>query len=71
MWHTIVTILFYMKLNICDKKTLVWKSMIKFNVYGSVHSKYILIYIQQDAMLHSLLYPETDLHISGGTTRNM
>jgi len=28
----------------------------------------ILIYIQQDAMLHSLFYLETALHISGGTS---
>jgi hypothetical protein len=28
--------------------------VIMFNVHGSVHRKYILIYIQQDAMLHSL-----------------
>jgi len=28
----------------------------------------ILIYIQQDAMLHSLLYLETALHVSGGTS---
>jgi hypothetical protein len=28
---------------------------------------YILIYIQQDAMLHSLFYLETALHVSGGT----
>ena len=27
----------------------------------------ILIYIQQDATLHSLSYLETDLHVSGGT----
>jgi hypothetical protein len=39
----------------------------KFNVHGSVHRKIIPIYIQQDAMLHSLLYLETALHISGGT----
>ena len=26
----------------------------KFNIHGSVHRKYILIYIQQDAKLHSL-----------------
>ena len=26
------------------------------------------IYIQQDAMLHSLFYPETALHVSGGTS---
>ena len=29
---------------------------------------HILIYIQQDATLHSLFYLETALHISGGTT---
>jgi hypothetical protein len=40
----------------------------EFNVHGSVHCKNILIYIQQDAMLHSLLYLETALHILGGTT---
>jgi hypothetical protein len=28
----------------------------------------IPIYIQQDATLHSLLHPETVLHVSGGTT---
>ena len=28
----------------------------------------ILIYIQQDAKLHSLFYLETALHVSGGTT---
>ena len=28
----------------------------------------ILIYIQQDATLHSLFYLKTDLHVSGGTT---
>jgi len=27
-----------------------------FNVYGSVHRKNILIYIQQDATLHGLFY---------------
>ena len=39
-----------------------------FNVHGSVHHKNILIHIQQDAMLHSLFYLETALHVSGGTT---
>ena len=29
---------------------------------------YFLIYVQQDATLHSLFYLETGLHISGGTT---
>jgi hypothetical protein len=38
-----------------------------FNVYGSVrHPNNILIYIQQDATLHSLFYLETALHVSGG-----
>jgi len=40
----------------------------EFNVHGSVHHKNILIYIQQDATLHSLFYLETALHVSGGTT---
>jgi hypothetical protein len=39
-----------------------------FNVNGSVHRKNILIYIQQDAMLHSLFYLETALYVSGGST---
>ena len=33
-----------------------------------MHRKNILIYIQQDATLHSLFYLETALHVSGGTT---
>jgi len=33
-----------------------------------VHRKNVLIYIQQDATLHSLFYPETALHVSGGTS---
>jgi hypothetical protein len=40
----------------------------KFNVHGSVHRKNILIYVQQDAKLHSLLYLKTALNISGGTS---
>ena len=39
-----------------------------FNVHGFVHRKNILIYIQQDATLHSLFYLETALHVSGGTS---
>jgi len=39
-----------------------------FNVHGSVHRNNTLIYIQQDAMLHSLFYLETALHVSGRTT---
>jgi hypothetical protein len=38
-----------------------------FNVHGSVHRKNISIYIQQDAILHSLFYLETALPVSGGT----
>ena len=40
----------------------------EFNVHGSVHRNHILIYIQQDATLHSLFYLETALHVSGGTS---
>jgi len=39
-----------------------------FNAHGSVHRNNILIYIQQDAKLHSLFYLETALHVSGGTS---
>jgi len=40
----------------------------QFNVHGSGRRNGILIYIQQDATLHSLFYLETVLHVSGGTT---
>jgi len=43
-------------------------TVIKLNVYGSVHRKNIPIHIQQDATLHSLFYLETALHVSGGTS---
>ena len=33
-----------------------------------MHRKNILIYIQQDATLHSLFYLETTLHVSGDNT---
>ena len=33
-----------------------------------MHHNVILIYIQQDATLHSLFYLETALHVLGGTT---
>ena len=39
---------------------------IQFNVHGSVHRNNILIYVQQDATLHSLSYLETALHVLGG-----
>jgi hypothetical protein len=32
-----------------------------------MHCKNILIYIRQDAALHSLFYLEIALHVSGGT----
>jgi hypothetical protein len=35
---------------------------------GWKYSPNILIYIQQDAKLHSLFYLETALHVSGGTS---
>ena len=38
-----------------------------FNVHGSVRRNNILIYIQQDTILHSLFYLKTALHVSGGT----
>ena len=38
-----------------------------FNVHESVYHKNILIYVQQDATLHSLFYLETALHVSGST----
>ena len=33
-----------------------------------MHRNNTLIYIQQDAALHSLFYLETALHVSGGTS---
>ena len=41
--------------------------LVYFNVHGSVHRNNILIYVQQDATLHSLFYLETALNVSGGT----
>ena len=43
------------------------QSSVVFNVHRSIHRKNILIYIKQDATLHSLFYLETALHVSGGT----
>jgi hypothetical protein len=37
-------------------------------IYSIWYFNNILIYIQQDATLHSLFYPETALYVSGGTT---
>jgi len=39
-----------------------------FNVTNWNMESSILIYVQQDATLHSLFYLKTALHISGGTT---
>ena len=33
-----------------------------------MHRKNILIYVQQDATLHSLFYLQTALHVSGGNS---
>jgi hypothetical protein len=72
------------KIAICNDTTVLMHSIISrtntknvyflllflviFNVHGSVHRNNIPIYIQQDAMLHSLFYLETALHVLGGTT---
>jgi len=37
-------------------------------IYSIWYLNNILIYIQQDATLHSLFYPETALHFSDGTS---
>jgi hypothetical protein len=42
----------------------------QFNIHGSMHRNNILIYIQQNATLHSLFYLETALHVLGGTTNH-
>jgi hypothetical protein len=39
-----------------------------YNFHGSVHRNNILIYVQQDATLHSLFYLETALHVLGSIT---
>ena len=43
-------------------------SILTFMGWSVRHRKNIPIYIQQDAMLHSLFYLKTALHVSGGTT---
>jgi hypothetical protein len=54
------------KMNWVGRKKI-GKGLGKFKVHGSVHRNSIL-YIQQDAKLHSLFYLETALHVLGGTT---
>ena len=39
----------------------------EFKVHGTMYRNNILIYVQQDATLHSLFYLETALHFSGST----
>ena len=46
---------------------MVNNKIILYDIQGSVHRKYILIYIQQDATLCSLSL-ETALHVSGGNS---
>jgi hypothetical protein len=36
-----------------------------------VHCNNFLVYIQQDATLHSFFYLETALHVSGGKTTHL
>jgi hypothetical protein len=48
--------------------TDLWHSETSLSINGSVHHKFIPIYIQQDATLHSLFYLENVLNVSGGTT---
>jgi hypothetical protein len=45
-------------------------TILYFNAHGSVRRYNFLIYIQQDAKLHSLFYLETALHVSDGTSTN-
>ena len=47
-----------------------WLTTPFFKDHGSVHRNNILIYIQQDAKLHSSFYLETALHVSGATTHH-
>jgi len=43
----------------------------KLRVEHESFFSFILIYIQQDATLHSLFYLETALHVLGGTTKRI
>ena len=43
----------------------------RFNVYWSVHLKYIPIYIQKMQRYTVYLYKETALHVSGGTSTHL
>jgi len=66
MYRASFIILYYeQKINNYFTNYHIW-IICEFNVHGSVHRKNILIYIQQDATLHSLFYLESALHVSGG-----
>jgi len=54
--------------NSCNFYMYAKPTIVEFNVHGFVHRNNVLIYIQQEATLHSLFYLETALHISGGTS---
>jgi len=65
----VVSLLTHIQIPVCLNQT---QRLLFFNFHGFVHRKNILIYIQQDATLHSLFYLENTLHVSGGgTTLNM
>jgi hypothetical protein len=40
----------------------------KVYVLSDINDAFSHIYVQEDAMLHSLFYMETALHVSGGTS---
>jgi len=65
--HTAVAVFF---LNNGRVKVIAFYIIANIIINLSVRTEEIcfLIYIQQDATLHSLFYLETALHVSGGTT---
>jgi hypothetical protein len=54
-------------IELCEDKESNTVTNEEFNVHGSVIRNNMVIYIQQDATLHSLFHLETALHVSGGT----
>jgi hypothetical protein len=66
--NNITTVLIPVLLNSSHVTSVIDIKYFKFNGHGSVHCNNILIYIQQDATLHSLFLLETALHVSGGTS---
>jgi hypothetical protein len=51
-------------LGILRPNSFVVSEKLGFNVHGPVHRNNILMYIQQDATLHTLFYLNTALHVS-------